>query len=352
MKKQYSSPLIILLLAVLSLFLSCKKDFRIALENSIRRYTGGDKKAFAEIEENFINAVSILAIKNEKKHILSRIILKHDKDSYKAVYPFNFQVSKTNLKIRIADYNNEIAVFSDGKRILISDKNGKIVKIINPGNKNSFIKDVIVNEQRIIYFSQEELRYYNYQSGKSGLITDDKLSPPYNKYYTVHMKSAGRENISVVAGAGGSYYLYVLNSTTGRILLNKYSVSTPKLLYLDESLYLVKGSAGKWHLVRISLNNSREELLDSFSNISDLELIPEGYLYHIEDTLWFKDFNGNKTRIPFKYRISGIINKHPVLQFNNSLFLINWEKMNGKLMHLKMIIPGLFELEKKLKTEK
>ncbi len=351
LKRRYLFFINAFLLIVPACFISCKKNYKIALENSIRRYISGDKNSFNDIEENLVNSSSILKIQVKKKPIISKLALTQDKENYEAIYPLNFKISKTKMNIRMADYNNTIVVLSDGMRIFITEKDGKIVKRVKPGNKDSLIKDILLIETRIIYYLDEKLCYYDYMTGETGIIYNEKLSPPYNKYYTVSLSRAGTDNISVVAGAGGVYYLYIYNSAAGDLRLNKYTVSTPKLLYSENKLFLIKGNAGNWKLVKMNIISKKEDVLDEFSNISDIELIPEGYLYHIDDTLWYKDFQGNKTRFPFKYRISGILNNHAVLKYQKCLFVINWEKIYGKIKHFKMVIPEIFT-EKKGKSPK
>jgi hypothetical protein len=342
LNRRYLSLINVLLLILPAYFVSCKKDFKIALENSIKRYISGEKNALTDIEENLINAVSILKVKLNEKPIVSKMILTQDKDSYEAIYPQNFKINKTNMHIRIADYNNEIAALSDGLRILVTGNDGNIVKILKPGNKDSLIKDIIIIKNRIIYYLDEKLHYFDYRSEENGILHNEKLSPPYTKYYTVSLSRTAANNISVVAGAGGLYYLYLYNRTSGEVFLNKYKISTPKILHSENNLFLIKGNSGNWKLIKFNIENKNEELIDSFSRISDIEIIPEGYLYHIDDTLWYKDFQGNKTRIPFNYSISGMINKKAIIQYNNRLFIINWEKMESKIKQLKAVIPEIF----------
>lgn len=337
-----------LLLIITGFFISCKKDFKIALENAIRRYISGDKTAFADIEENFINTVSVLTIQMEKKIVLSKIALIRDKNSYEIIYPQSFKIRKENLNIRIADYNDDIVALSDGLRIYVADGEGEIVKTVKPGIEASRIKDIVIIGNKIIYYFDEKLYYYNYRSDENGIHCNKKLSPPYAKYYKASLGRIDDNNISVVTGAGGLYYLYIYNSALGEIWNKKYKVSTPKLLCLDNSIYMVKGNAGNWKLVKLDLFNKSEKVIDSFSNISDIELIPEGYLYHIGETLWYKNFMGNKFKIPFKYSINGIINNHAVLKFHNRLFVINWKKMQRKLRHFMAVMPEIFTDNKEI----
>jgi hypothetical protein len=347
LNRRYYFLIIVLILLVPLCFNSCKKDYKIALENSIRKQISGDKNAFAEIEENFVNAVSIINVHVEKRPIIRKIVFTQDNDNYEAVYPLNFEIDRSKLDIRLADYNNEIVVLSDGLKIIIAETDGKIVKIFKPGIEDSLIKDVLIDEKNIIYYLDEKLHYYNYKTEETGILHNTKLSPPYTKFFTVSLSRAGKEDISIVAGSGGVYYLYIYNRAAGELRLTKYRISTSKLLYSDNSLYLIKGNTGNWKLVKLNVNEKSEEIIDRFSSISDIELIPDGYIYHIEDTLWYKDFKGYKIRIPFKYRISGKINNNAILKFKNRLFVINWEKLNRKIKHFQTIIPEIFEDEEK-----
>lgn len=343
------SILLILAHAVtIQIFLAgCSLDPDRKLNSAVERYLGKKPSAMRNLETEFIKHVSTDSISGERLQTNGRFLYTSDANDTEIVYPIKLDLSMPGGEgIQLCDVSDDYAVISDGIRISIFDGDGDFIGDETPGDKKSPVRSVLLMDGKILYYRNSTLYRYNIADKTSEQYLKETFPPPYAQHYTVSMYARG-DFLCICAGIAGSYYLSIVNLPDERIILKNLSISSSKHAVTDNFVFYIKGSSGRWELIRYSLTVKSKQTLASFASIIDIELADSGYILENNSGLWASEYGGEKKRLPFAYQLAGTCRGMVLARHKESYYLIDTKRLFDVIRKLEEKAPELFKLSEK-----
>ena len=131
----------------------CGRNPEKLLNDAVKSYGEGNKKAKIIIEKNLINVASKTKILKDKTIINSKVYFKQSIKKLTAYCPEEITINLPDKNsINHSDINSKYLILSTFKDILIYKRTGEYLKTASIEDKNTSIKDIVLYNDSIIYF--------------------------------------------------------------------------------------------------------------------------------------------------------------------------------------------------------
>lgn len=329
-------------------FTSCKPDPEEIFHNAILDYkeTESDKNK-AKLIKIFINETSKGLLKYTKPKIINNLLVVEINDKKSIITPEGSIIS-----IALDDKHFSYDRFS--KNLVVSD--GFFIKIINSQKKVVKQFKLIDNDKISIdalsYYKNNIYYFYKRQIYSLNLITDKKtkyfenkiFSPPYKKNsFNVQLRNNSKF-LLVTTGLAGLYNYSLLDLNNNKIIKKDFKVVSSRFLLKENELYFLSGKGGNWQLKEYNLINNKISILTTFSELKNLYFLStKKSLNFTSKEKYIYDLNfDTKLYLPNTIKIIGALNNYFIINYNNLLYLANYEKFILKLNIINRQVPDFF----------
>ncbi len=333
----------ILVIAILSLFISCIKDHDALLSKAISRYKAGDSTQLYEIEREIALSISIATFDTANLMSHSNIIFTTDRKSLNVLYPFK----KKFFDIPINDdyiFDADDTLFSSTNGIEINFQNDKTDsdRTIAIGNEKNKIKAISIFKEKTIFLFNEKLYEWKNSAGEPEMIFKDLFNAPYAKFYNAIFNKSDK-NLGLITGIAGSYYFSLIDVEQKKILIKNLSLSSSRIYFNNETIYFVGGSSGKWELFSYTITDKKKNSIRVFTDLVDIIPAEGGYFFENPKGIWCGGYDENApVIIPFNIKPFEKCGSYVIIEVNKKYYLSDMKKMLNKINTLKNELPDLF----------
>jgi hypothetical protein len=324
----------------------CMQNADDKLNKGVELYSNGETtKAKTYIEDGLINSALIKKLDANHYSYAENVIFYRQKKTLKIVWPLE-------LNIEISEDYNIISYDPDSKKlglcnefdIKIYASNGSLIKTCRPTPDEQRIKIFTIYNEKIFYYKEKNIYFYDLASDAIKSITNDKFTNSFGKEI-YNVKFYKSENLlAIVSGIAGRFYLNVLDLKNNSIVLQNINLASSKLFFKENEIYFVSGDAGKYFLVKQTILPKKTKNLFELSNLTDIEFFSSGLLYEDKDGFRVIDYEkAFNQKIPFHYGLAGQCSGRPVLKYSNKYYIIDMAVFLDKIANIKNKIPSIFE---------
>jgi len=340
----YKKKFYILAFAVLLLNFSCSAKPEEKLNSSIDDYSNKKTGSIKNIEQAFFNLTSVNSFTADGISFNENMIIQNG-SAFRILHPVEISLKlPLNQEIRLFDMNKDLIALSSGKGIWLFSNKGDYISDIPTGDSKSEIKAILFHGNRLIYFMNNTLYYYNTKSYSRGVLSERKFTPPYGKDYIVNLYRSGN-SLGILAGSPGSYYFSNFNLETGTAEVTNISVSSSRVCFNENNLVYVFGSTGEWKIQKFDFKNKSKKTILKTGDITDILITKQGIILSSSRGLYLVNFDRTKFTIPFKFEIFGNTEKNLILKYRDKLIAANSRIFFEKIKMLRHRIPQHFTAE-------
>ncbi len=312
------------------------------LDKAIDGYNEKMPNALLALEKEFINTISIGSVAETNLQSSGTLLYKIQDNSAEVVYPSRNRYTLTDHNtISCIDRTADYAVISDGIKFCIYGADDDHRNDETIGEKKKPVKAVIIDGDAIIYYKGFKLYRYSIVHNTSEPILKESFPPPYVNYYRVGLCKRD-DLISIMSGIAGSYFFSLIQLSTGAVVIKNLAMSSSKYHWGINTIRYITGSSGNWEIMQYNIDGKVKKSLAKLPDIIDIELVGQGYLLETSKGLWTARYGTEKRPIPFAYRLAGTYKGRILLQYRNSCYFIDMNKLFAGLNKLEEKTPDLF----------
>ncbi|OHD65378.1 MAG: hypothetical protein A2176_15590 [Spirochaetes bacterium RBG_13_51_14] len=320
----------------------CSLDPEKKLNDAVEQYIEKKPGSLQSLEQQFIRAVSVDSVEKTDLHTNGTVLFTKDENSIKTLYTRNCTLTLDDgNEVKYVDLNNDYAVIGDELRFSLFDGACDHYFDETIGDKKNPIKSLVIDNGDIIYYKDYRLYRYHIMHRSSEQILDETFPPPYTNYFTVQLY-VKKTVLCVLAGIAGSYYYSIVNTGTKSVVLKNINMSSSKHHTGDNAIYYIAGDSGNWNLAQWDMDKKSKKSLADFSDLIDIELTGQGYLWENSAGIWLSEYGKKGTRIPFNYELAGKYNDRVLLKYRETYHFIDMKKMIAAISMLVDKAPELF----------
>jgi hypothetical protein len=339
---RHASKRIMILLCALSLG-RCSADPDKKLNEAIEQYLSDHTGGLQVLEREFIRNVSVDSVKMQGVRTNGNVLYVLKGNRINIVYPTRLSLALLEgVEVKTAYLTEEYCAIAGDTQLSIFDAGGGYIIDSTIGDSEHPIQGIIISGDNVIYYKDKKLYTYNMVLKTSQQFLKDTFPPPYDKYFTVTLHKAGKL-LGVDAGMAGSYNFNIIDLANETVLADNISVSSSRIQMNSMYVYYITGKTGSWELVQYSLGQKKKKTIGLFSDLIDIGLAPEGYLYACKEGLYASEYGGKKIVIPFGYELEGTYRDMILLKHRNTWYVANMRKLLSSLSKVKERAPGLFK---------
>jgi hypothetical protein len=348
MKKKYK-VLGCSLVSVLLLLCRCSLDPESRLNNTIEKYLEKKPGSAQALELEFLNNISIENIEGSNLQSTGNVLYILNENEADIIYPLKRNLAMTDGEgVKLLDFSGDYAVICDGLQFSIFDGDGNHRNDETIGDKKNQVKSLIIIGDDIIYYKNFNLFRYNIINKTNEKLLKESFPPPYANYYKVQLYKKN-DLLYILAGLAGSYYFTIVNYATESVVLKNLGMSSSKHCTGTATIRYITGNSGNWELMQYTNNSKKKTSIAKLTDISDIELAVQGYLWENRSGLWAAEYGKDRIRIPFPYQLAGTYKGRVLLKYKDYCYFIDMKKLFVHLNNLKKKAPDLFD-EEKIKT--
>jgi hypothetical protein len=342
MNQRASKKIIILLCA---LFLSrCAAGPDKKLNEAIEQYLSDNTGGLQVLEREFIKNVSVDSVEIPGVQTNGNVLYTLKGNRINILYPSRLTLSLLEGdEVKMAYLTGEYCAIAGNTQLSIFDAGGGHIIDNAIGDNVHPIRAIIILGDNVVYYRDKKLYTYNMVLKTSQQFIKDTFPPPYDKYFTVTLYKAGKL-LGVNAGMAGSYNFSIIDLANEAVLVDNMSLSSSRIQMNGMYMYYITGKTGSWELVEYSLGQKKKKTIDSFNDLMDIGLAPEGYMYACKDGLYASEYGGKKTVIPFRYELAGTYRDMILLKYRDAWYVASMRKLLSSLNKVKERAPGLFKI--------
>jgi hypothetical protein len=335
--------LITILFCVVAMILDgCALDPDRRLNNAIIQYNEKQPNSLQTLQLEFINNISIDSVKSTDIHSSGTLLYRTQENTAEVIYPAKQSYTLTDGEaVTGIDRTDDYAVITDGLQFCIFDGDGDHLNDETIGDKKNRVKAVLITDDGILYYKNFKLYRYSIIHHSSEQIVKEAFPPPYPNYFLVHL-SKHDEFLTVDTGSAGSHNINLINLSTGSVVLKNLGMSSSKHYAGATAIRYITGNSGNWELMQFSIGSKEKKSLAKLTDIVDIELTAPGYILESTTGLWVSEYGKEKRKIPFPYKLAGKYKGRVVLQYRDTSYIIELNKLFAGLSKLMEKTPDLF----------
>jgi len=324
------------------IFGGCSLDPDRKLDKAIAGYNEKQPDALRDIEEKFINTISVGSVEGTNLQSNGSLLYKLHVNSAELVYPSTNKYTLTDSEaITCIDRTADYAVISDGIKFCIYDGDGDHRNDETIGEKKNRVKAVAIDGDTIIYYKNFKLYRYSIVHNTRELIHKESFPPPYANYYKVSL-SKRDDLLCITSGIAGSYLFNLIQISNGAQVIKNLAMSSSQYHWGINTIRYITGNSGNWEIIQYSIDSKSKKSLAKLADIVDIELAGQGYIVESSKGLWAAPYGKEKRAIPFSYQLGGVYKGRILLKYRDAYYFIDMNKMFAGLNKLAEQTPDLF----------
>jgi len=331
----------------LVLILGCSQNPGKKIEKGIELYMSGETaKAIGLIEDGLINSALINKIKINQLSLGENVIYYRQKKNIKIIWPLelNIEISEKYNLISYFHEANKLGL-SNGYDIKLYDTAGNLIKTCGPTPDDKRIKAFTLINELIYYYKDKKVFIYDPATDADKQLSNVKTQLPFdNESYDAKFYKTDN-SLAVAAGIAGRYYLSIYDLKNNSVILANYEIASLKLLFRNDDVYYISGSAGNYTTIKKSIAAKKQNNLMEFKNLKDIEFFISGMLIEDKDGLWFTGYESSRQKIPFRYELAGQCGGNPVIKYANNFYVIDFIRFADILNQIREKSPSVFEIK-------
>jgi hypothetical protein len=335
-----------LFVIILFFAVSCSPNPDKIFEDSVKKFSSGNKQARLDIEASMLKAISSSTIDFTDTEISPSSIFIRNNREVKFLYPEKFKIkikdasSYDNFQV---DFNKTHAAFLLDGVMHIYKKNGDFVQDIAAPDKNGSIKieSVIFHEEDIIYYAGGYLYRYSHYENKNELLSAEKINQNMKGLNRILMKVSG-DKLIITAGIAGDYNINILNISRRNFFMKNMAVSSSRIFASASLIRYIEGGSGQWRIMEMSFADKKIRTLAEFKDIIDIEFFETCAVIEGKTSIGVFDYNKNFDLIPFDFELGGSSAGNLILISKEKYFAASAAKLMDKTRYLKQNAPALY----------
>jgi hypothetical protein len=339
------------LISCLVVFFACSKTPEEKLEKNARDFVNGKIKDISIIEEDILKVSSKLQItKDFSCDKRNAVIISNGSlnTSLNFLYPFEGNVYPKKIYPALYSAAKDQFVVSDGQTVELYSENGVLngKKIIGD-DKLPILAIALVNNN-IIFLRDMCLWEYDIKTDSITKLSNEKFSMPYDKMFNVSFVQDG-EDIGIMIGCAGSYFFSVFDYGNKKMLVSNVKTSTSKVSLVNRKIKYLSAVSSGWQLCEIDAITKKKSLFQIINEIEDVEIFDDIVFVEHDKKLYIYDLVFKKIKIPFNFRLKGSVTHDVFIIYSGKVFVCDPIKFRNAIDLVSLIIPDLFEEEKREK---
>lgn len=338
---------LVTILLFIVLFAGCTQNPGKKIEKGIELYISGETaKAITLIEDGLVNSALINKIKVNQLSFGENVLFYRQKKNLRIIWPLelNIEISEKYNLISYFPEANKLGL-SNGYDIKLYDSAGNLIKTCGPTPDDKRIKAFTLINELIYYYKDKKVFIYDPAGDTEKQLSNVKTQLLFdNESYDAKFYKTDNSLVAV-AGIAGRYYLSIYDLKNNSVILANYEIASLKLLFRNDDIYYVSGSAGNYTIIKKSIAAKKQKNLMEFKNLKDIEFFASEILFEDKEGLWFAGYESSRQKIPFRYELAGQCGGNPVIKYANNYYVTDVIRFADSLNQIKEKAPIVFDIK-------